>query len=310
MRKTLAVVTAALILLGGTQLPAWAAGPEAPTDVEVSWADAAAGRFKVTWKDGGEENMVRVQYEGDSAPWVHLSPVSAGAPNEYIGLNRFLRSEKVARIIVVTRDEAGAVSAGAVSPWFDTNRPAPATFTNAAALADGSVRLQWSRGQAPQDTTPQDPLDRPRTDEQVLVGSTPASGASETFPLPAETTATTLAPIPGPRRVGLGVRNEWGARPSDGPVVEVTATTASLDIPAVGQYLSTIRFTAAYKLPVCMSSTCGYGPVYLQARADATKPWGTIGRYDDQPPKFSAAIGVYGGRQYRLYVPAFSYHGI
>jgi hypothetical protein len=309
MRKPLAAVTAALILLGGTQLPAWAAEPPPPpTDVQVNWLDLTAGTFKVTWNDGGEANWVRLEYEDIDAP-LALASVKADAPNEITRSKLNLYGNKVARIVVVTRGEPGVESIAAFSPWFDTNHPAVATLVTASALADGSVRMKWLRGTAAQDTTPNDPLDRPSADEKVVPAIEPPSGAVERFPVPAEATTATVPARPRPYRVRLRTENEWGVSVDDyHSTIRVTTLTAAFGIPAIGQYSSTVRFTAEVGSPECSGAVCGYGPVSLQARADATKPWVTIGTYNAEPPKFSAAIGVYGGRQYRLSAPAWSHN--
>ncbi|MEV8378592.1 hypothetical protein AB0P21_37985 [Kribbella sp. NPDC056861] len=116
MRKTIAAGTAALILLGGAQLPAWAAsGPEAPTDLQISWTDAANGRLKLSWTDGGEANKVRVEYQ-DADALVLLATTKPGEANELSVRSTSVYANRVARIVVVTRDEAGVESAAAVSP--------------------------------------------------------------------------------------------------------------------------------------------------------------------------------------------------
>jgi hypothetical protein len=307
MRKTIAATTAALILLGGTQLPASAAA-DAPTELQVGWADAAAGKFKITWQDSGEANRVKLEYE-DSDPAVWLAVPKAGEPNEYLGQGVRLRPNKVARIVVVNLDETGVESAAARSPWFDTNRPGVAELMTAGVLADGSVRMTWVREPAVQDTTLKDPLDQPSTNEHVVPAIHPQSGPVESFPVPTEAKTATVPPRPRPYSIRVSAQNEWGSVVADyDSTIEVTTLTATLGIPAVGQYLSTVKFSAEVGSPECFGVTCGYGPVYLQARADATKPWATIGKYNAEPPKFSAAIGVYGGRQYRLYVPAWHYY--
>jgi hypothetical protein len=307
MRKPLAAVTAALILVGGTQLPASAAAA-APTDLQVGWADAAAGKFRITWQDSGEANRVKIEYE-DSDPAVWLAVPKADEPNEYTGQSVWLRRNKIARIVVVNLDETGAEGATASSPWFDTFLPGVAEIQRADVLATGAVQLTWYREPARQDTTPNDPLDQPSTNEHVVSTIHPQSGQAESFPAPAGVKTATVPPRPRPYSVEVSTRNEWGNVIADREsTVEVTTLTATLGMPAIGQYLSTLKFSAEIGSPECFGVICGYGPVYLQARADATKPWATIGKYNAEPPKFSASIGVYGGRQYRLYVPAWSYY--
>ncbi|NEA31898.1 hypothetical protein [Streptomyces sp. SID13031] len=307
MRKTIAAATAALMMLAGAQVPAWAAGPEAPTDVQVAWTNTTTGRFKITWTDGGEENRVRIEYENTDPP-IFLTTQKAGAPNEVSQAASSLRYNQAARIVVVSHDEAGAESAAAYSPWFDLNRPAEPSVLSSAALADGSVRVSWYRDQAIQDTTPNDPLDRPSTDEHVVTEISSKTGLFEEFLTPTEAKSMTIPPRPRPYLVSLSARNEWGESVDIyRSNVHVTTLTAALSVPAVGQYSGTIGYSAAVGSPECASTTCGYGPVYLQARADATKPWATVGKYDGTALKFTGAVGVPGGRQYRLYVPAWSY---
>ncbi|MFI5712800.1 hypothetical protein [Kribbella sp. NPDC051620] len=307
MRKPLAAATAALILFGGAQLPASAAAA-APTDLQVGWADAATGKFKITWQDSGEANRVKIEYE-DSDPAVWLALPQAGEPNEYLGQGARLRRNMIARIIVVSLDENNAESAPASSPWFDTNLPGVAEIQRADVLATGAIQLTWYREPALQDTTPNDPLDQPSTNEHVVPAIHPKSGTIESFPAPAGVKTATVPPRPRPYSVIVRTQNEWGFVIADrDSTVQVTTLTATLGMPAIGQYLSTVKFSAEIGSPECYGVNCGYGPVYLQARADATKPWATIGKYNAEPPKFSAAIGVYGGRQYRLYVPAWSYY--
>ncbi|GAA0941348.1 hypothetical protein GCM10009554_32890 [Kribbella koreensis] len=307
MRKPLAAVTAALILASGTQLPASAAAA-APTDLQVGWADATTGKYKITWQDSGEANRVKIEYE-DSDPTVWLDTPTGAEPNEYLGQSTRLRRNKIARIIVVNVDETNAESAAAISPWFDTNLPGVAEIQRADVLATGAVQLTWYREPALQDTTLNDPLDQPSTNEHVIPAIHPTSGPVESFPAPAGVKTATVPPRPRPYSIKVRTQNEWGYVIADrDSTVEVTTLTATLGIPAVGQYLSTVKFSAEVGSPECFGVVCGYGPVYLQARADATKPWRTIGKYNAEPPKFSASIGVYGGRQYRLYVPAWSYY--
>ncbi|MEV8378591.1 hypothetical protein AB0P21_37980 [Kribbella sp. NPDC056861] len=155
---------------------------------------------------------------------------------------------------------------------------------------------------------PHDPLDRTSADEQVVPTIEPPSGSAEQFPVPTEAKSTTIPPRPRPYRVALRSQNEWGTTVAQyQSTARVTTLTTSFALPAVGQYLSTIPFTAGVGSPECFGIRCGYGPVYLQARADSTKPWATIGTYGGGGPDFAGNLGVYGGRQYRLFVPAWSY---
>lgn len=151
MRQTIGVVAAAALLLGATQLPAAAASPEAPTDLQLSWV-TDNHKVKIAWTDGGEANIVRVEYQGGGVS--KLVTWRADLPNEYIRSGVALAAvDRVVRISVVSVDAAGAESAPVVSPWFDTiGAPVP-TFTAATPLADGSLKLDWSLSDVPADTT-------------------------------------------------------------------------------------------------------------------------------------------------------------
>lgn len=319
MRRTIAVATAALVLLGGTQLPASAVAPDAPTDLQVSWLNPKV--LRVTWADAGAANIVRVEYQSGG----QLTKVTrtADAPNEYDRSgNGLAAADEIVRISVVSVDAAGVESAPAVSPWFDTIGPHRPTFTAATPLADGSLKLDWSLADVPADTTPNDPLDRPATDETVTLyvnNNSPEPGL--TFRLPAGSTTATLPPIPRPYPVSIHTENEWVIRggSSGGSWVVFNEMTAALTAPASGVYSENIQLTAvagtrmcATPLVNCMDPANPFvaNPgilTELQSRPDAAHPWKTIGRYGDKPLRYPITFRVYGGSQYRLYVPTWSH---
>jgi hypothetical protein len=311
MRTTIAATTAAVILLSSTQLPAQAATPEAPTDVQLSWADSGKRAIRVTWKDTGEANYVHAEVDGLVLnPGFWLGTTDADGINEAIIENPFTGRDKM-RLTVHSR-VGGIDSARTPSVWFDTQRPAAARIAGATALPDQSLRLTWTQAAATPDLTPNDPLDRPATAESLVMVVTPANGGpAERFPLPLGTTTTTVPPRPRPYPVQVIAANEWGQSLPDSPITFGTMA-AGLRIDPLAEFLGAARFdvvaSATKGCAGCTPISAGIGQVtYLQSRIDASKPWKTIGRYTGaQGPKFSSHVTSYGGQQYRIYIPAWS----
>jgi hypothetical protein len=318
MRKAIAVLTAVVLLLGGTQLPASAAAPDAPTDLQLSWLNTAV--VKISWTDSGAANIVRVEYDNGSV--VTMIQTKPGGLNEYTKSGNSLAVDRVARISVVSVDDAGVESQPVVSPWFDTIGAPRPTFTAGTPLPDGSITLDWTLDPVPTDTTPDDPLDRPSTNERVTVHvdeSPTVTGQS--FFLPAGTTTTTLPPFPRPYAIRIWNSNEWilrGGATGQSSMVFNTMT-AGLTVPATAVYSNPVQLTAVAGTRMCPNPTVNCPDpanpwvanpgivTELQSRVDAAHPWKTIGRYSNQAAQFLVNFKVYGGSQYRLYVPAWSH---
>ncbi len=307
MRKPLAVVTAALIVLGGNQLPAHAAAPAAPTDVQISWADVAKGTVRITWKDNGEANFIGQESDGlptDPPSWI--AKQDAGGNNELILTNVRTGWHKLR--LTVRSWANGAESPRTPTAWFDSQLPAAPVLTGGAPLADLSLRVTWSQALV-EDITPNDPLDRPASDETLTATVTPNNGGPvEKFPLALGTKATTIPPRPRPYPVRLTAANEWGTAT---PVASITfgTMTVGLRIDPLATYQKSVHFDVVNGAKSCL--TCGYDSgrgitSYLQSRADASQPWKTVAFYGGQGAQFSAFVTTYGGRQYRIYVPAWT----
>ncbi|WP_433015446.1 hypothetical protein [Kribbella sp. CA-294648] len=322
MRKPLAITAAALVLLGSTQLPAQAAaGPEAPTDLQLSWVAPGNQQVKMTWADGGEANIVRVEYQdGHQVTRFTSKP---GTPNEWTRVGHALVwTDRVARISVVSIDESGAESAPVVSPWFDSiGAPLP-TFTSAVPLPDGSLKLNWSLAPVPVDTTPGDPLDLPSTNEVVkLAVATTPNAPGKSFTLPAGSTTFTIPTHPRPYPVAMLTTNEWVIRggTTGSSSVVFNETTVGLSVPATNVYSQSLPFSIVAGTRMCANAQYNCPDrtnpfvanpgirTLLQARPDAARPWKTIGTYTNQQLRFTANVRLYGGQQYRLYIPTWSH---
>ncbi|MDX6281647.1 MAG: hypothetical protein QOH03_2718 [Kribbellaceae bacterium] len=318
MRKTLIAGTAAALLVG-SQLPAQAAAPEAPTDLQFGWISPEPMQVKMTWTDSGEANIVRVDYQDGSR--ANSFKTKAGAPNEWTRMGDALLSvDRIARVSVVSIDESGAESAPVVSPWFDSIGTPVSTFTKAEPLPDGSLKLKWSLSDVPADTTPGDPLDLPATAGHVTVQVASATNPTA-FRLPAGTTTLTIPPRPRPYPVSMWTSNEWsirgGSLSSYG--IAFNETTAGLKVPTVGVYSQSIPFTIVAGTRLCANAQYQCSDpanpfvgnpgikALLQARPDAAHPWKSIGTYTNQQLQHTANVRVYGSQEYRLYVPTWSH---
>ncbi len=296
-----AVLAASVVLLNaGLATPAWAAAPPAPTDVQVAWVD---GRVRISWQDGGEANTVRVEYPDRPLTQV-LEFTEPGAPNEAF-VNRFVDDNRV-RVTVTTMD-AGEQSAPTPSAWFDARRATHPVVQDATLLADGSVALKWTQPAIGVDQTPNDPLDRPLSDEWLKITLTPAKGAKEEFLLPAGSTEFTVPPRPRPMTLRMSSGNEWISYIPQGRWVRVGVRSVGASVPALQSYGSYLDIISTMNLFYC---DCAEQPesgitVQLQARPNSSAPWTTYGRFGSETVNpFFTGMNSLGGRQYRLWVPA------
>jgi hypothetical protein len=298
MRKTLIAATTAAVLLGSSLSPAVAATTaDLPTDVQVSWADVAKGLIRVTWTDEGQANYVTWEVDGKpvNPAWWDVKQ-DAGGNNEVILKKNLIDDDKVR----ITVRNAQSETARAATVWFDMRRPAQPRVTGATPLADLSLRLSWTQAATP-DLTPNDPLDRPASDEKLT-----ASVGADTYPLPLGATTTTIPPHPRPWTVELNASNEWGSDLPKDSWITFGTMTAGLRIDPLGifahTYLSLDVVAAAKDCAQCPDSGSNV-VTYLQTRIDASRPWKSIGTYSGQGARFSDVIGTIGGQQYRVYIP-------
>jgi hypothetical protein len=301
MRKTLIAAATAAVLLGSSLSPAVAAtAAESPADVQVSWADLAKRWLRVTWTDEGQANFVAFEVDG-----LALNPsywevrTEAGGTNEAILKHPYSNKDKVR----VTVRNAQSEPARTPSVWFDTRRPGQPKVTGATPLADQSLRLTWSQAKVV-DITPDDPLDRPASDETLT-----ASVGADTYSLPLGTTTTTIPLHPRPWTVNLNAANEWGSEQPKGSSIDFGTMTAGFQIAPLGIFGRTslpFNVVAAAKACAGCAEESHNGVTYLQSRIDASRPWKTIGIYHGEAPRFSRTVGSQGGLQYRIYIPAYT----
>ncbi|WP_433015443.1 hypothetical protein [Kribbella sp. CA-294648] len=315
MRKTPLVAAAAAFAIVGTltQVPAWATGPETPTELQIGWS-ATPGKIQVRWKDGGLANRIRVQYQSTSNT-TELATTAAGDADEVLvdrhdyGLHAF----EVLRITVVTIDAAGVESAPADSPWFDAIRPPQPQLIDAGPANDLSLLTVWQTPAVPEDTTPNDPLDRPASESVIgpeLWYGWGSSNPVEAFWHPMGTTSAFVPPRPRPYPVKVASRSEWGQPRSEGWIV-FGVMNVGIKLPATAVYGKPMTVGGTAGITDCITGTAPCVPhtgangipVTLQTRADATKPWAYAGRYLAQNGPIQGVTTPVGTRQYRFYIP-------
>ncbi|MFC9687928.1 hypothetical protein ACFTSF_05275 [Kribbella sp. NPDC056951] len=305
MRKLLVTATTAAVLTAAVSTPAWAAAPEAPTDVQISWAD---GKVRVTWQDNGEPNMVRAEYV-DADRTVLLANRTATQTNEASISGAAFEDRDRIRILVTSYLTGQGSSTAATSPLFDARVPVFPFIEDADLLADQSVRLRWTQPTV-QDLTPNDPLDRP-VDDQYLGLQLGAPGAPvEKITVPVGSTTYTVPARPRPWSITMYAGNEWKAsyihEAGSGPSYQRTVSVGT-----VQAVLSGVPARMAYGLWMPMRTTLTsnlpgeyFDAVQLQARPNSAAAWKTYGRYSAYIKSFDTGLGSLGGRQYRIWVPA------
>ncbi|NEA31900.1 hypothetical protein [Streptomyces sp. SID13031] len=311
MRKTLIAGTAVALLVG-SQLPAQAAGPGAPADVQVSWADVAKRTVKLTWTDNGEKNYIGYEIDGVRAGTLPDFEAAGGDNSVILTVGSGLTGQMKVRFLVWSEDAAGAVSAKTPTAWFDTLLSGAPVLTNAEILADLSLRLTQRMPSPAADTTPDDPLDLP-SGVTFSVGrwTTNADQPTETFPVAAGSTTTTIPPRPRPYKVDFQSRNEWGSHTNYLPLT-FAPMGAALKVDALTTFGQTTGFQINSGPLLCIAAgpSCPYTYsdtviTQIQSRANASQPWKTIGTWSKTGTKISGGVPAVGSTQYRVWVPAW-----
>ncbi|MFC9687929.1 hypothetical protein ACFTSF_05280 [Kribbella sp. NPDC056951] len=297
MRKLLASATTAAVMAATLSTPAWAADP-APTDVQISWA---GDQIRVTWADDGAANTIRTTVPADGGSAV-LGGRVEGETNELMVSPSMLGADREQVQITVASGTTGHWGAPTASVTFDTRRPAPLFIQDADLLADRSVRLRWTQATRA-DQTPNDPLDRPTSEDWRLVWVDQWAGSRRlaTYPIAPDTTTMTVPAQAEPwTSTSVQTGNVWGRSVSgpleDSRTVHTGTQRAGISVPAQGVF--------GERLGIYSTLDANH-PVQLQARPTSTAPWKTVGRYSGSVGRpFETGIASLGGRQYRLWVPA------
>jgi hypothetical protein len=205
------MLAAALALaFGAATLTACASDPT-PTDVGVAWSGGGRTAVQVTWKDDNAPNRITIEGVLSASP-SYVKYLGAGEPNSWaIPVSAFPPDGNYKVAVAIGTSQGGVTSKLARSPVFDTD--GPVRPINATAWPSGrGVLMSWSVPAAPQDFTPNDPLDvKGRTQRYVPVVAKPGQRLEAIGP---GTTSTRqlIKNIKPPYLFVLRAQNEWGSR--------------------------------------------------------------------------------------------------
>ncbi|WP_433162895.1 hypothetical protein [Kribbella sp. CA-247076] len=234
MRRVLAVGLAAL--LGASALTACQSDPM-PTDVGVAWAGESAGGgggVLVSWKDDGAPNRITIEGVLSSSP-SYVKYVGAGEPNSWEIPTSAFPPDGNYRVAVATGTSQGGVTSKlARSEVFDTDGPVRPGGASATPMGRG-VLMKWSVPVAPQDFTPNDPLDVKGAKTQRYVPMVGRPGGTMRAIGPATTsTRQLIKSLQPPYLFQLRAQNEWSTR-MGGEVLGLTSSISG-SVPALAQY--------------------------------------------------------------------------
>ncbi|MEU8221574.1 hypothetical protein [Kribbella sp. NPDC048915] len=236
VRRVVAVASA--LAAGAAGLTACASDP-APTDVAVAWAPKGRPAVVVTWKDTGQPNRITIEGVLSESP-SYVKYIPAGDPNRWEIPTAAFPPEGNYKIAVATGTSQGGVTSKLTrSPVFDTDGPVLPSATTVAQQGRG-VLIKWSVPAAPQDFTPNDPLDvqGKKTQRYVPMIGRPGQMLKEIGPA---TTANhqLIKSVKPPYTFQLRTENEWGDR-IGGQVLGLTSSINAA-VPSKAQFSVPIR---------------------------------------------------------------------
>jgi len=161
------LAVALAVVVGATSLTACASDP-APSDVAVAWAPKGRAAVLVTWKDTNQPNRITIEGVLSESP-SYVKYIPAGDPNHWeIPTSAFPPDGNYKVAVATGTSQGGVTSKLAKSPVFDTDGPVRPSAAAVAPQGRG-VLIRWSVPVAPQDFTPNDPLDVKGTKTQRYV---------------------------------------------------------------------------------------------------------------------------------------------
>jgi hypothetical protein len=193
----------------------------------------------VTWKDNGQPNRITIEGVLSESP-SYVKYIPAGDPNRWEIPTTAFPPDGNYKVAVATGTSQGGVTSKLTrSPVFDTDGPVLPSAATVAQRGRG-VMINWSVPKAPQDFTPNDPLDvkGKKTQRYVPMIGRPGGMLKEIAPA---TTAThqLIMSIKPPYAFQLRTENEWGER-IGGSVLGLTSSISGT-VPALAQFSVPIR---------------------------------------------------------------------
>ncbi|TCO49196.1 hypothetical protein EV646_103174 [Kribbella antiqua] len=247
MRRVLAAALA--MVVGAATLTACASDPT-PTDVTVGWSGDGRTAVEVTWKDDNAPNRITIEGVLSTSP-SYVKYLSAGEPNSWaIPTSAFPADGNYKVAVAIGTSQGGVTSKLARSDVFDTD--GPVRPINAAASPRGNgVLMTWSVPPAPQDFTPNDPLDvKDRTQRYVPVLAKPGQRL-EVIGAGTTSTQQLIKSLRPPYVFQLRVQNEWGARAGGQVLGLTTSVTAAIPSKARFSLRAKIRGRVVVQQVVC-----------------------------------------------------------
>ena len=231
MRRALAVALA--VLPGITALTACQSDP-VPTDVGVTWAGDDRTAVQVSWKDDNAPNRITIEGVLSSSP-SYVKYIAAGEPNTWDIPTSAFPPDGNYRVAVATGTSQGGVTSKlARSQVFDTDGPVRPTAASATPMGRG-VLMKWTVPAAPQDFTPNDPLDvkGPKTQRYLPMVGRPGGTMRAIGPV-TTSPRQLIKSLQPPYRFQLQAQNEWSTR-IGGEVLGLTSSISGV-VPALAQY--------------------------------------------------------------------------
>ncbi|GAA0611393.1 hypothetical protein HPO96_22120 [Kribbella sandramycini] len=303
MRRFTATAAVAALLSVGVAAPAFAAVPDAPTNVAISWADA--NNIKLSWVDADLANTVYWQLPGGNE--LKFADVVSTAANEILVPKSILAKGKDKVKLIVKASNAEGESAAAPSPEFDTFLPGVPVVQDANLAANAAINLKWALTAVADSGTPNDPLDVPGNGSAAAVVDLPGSTPNKTYDFAVGATTGVVPAQARPSSIRVVGVNEWGSSAASAKIVKLGVMGSGITVPASALYSNRL----AIKSSLSLVFTEGHKEkasgikVELQARGKTTEAFKTYGRYTGATTAaFDTGIAALGNRQYRLYVPA------
>src|SRR5690349_3336883 len=232
------LAVALAVVVGATSLTACASDP-APSDVAVAWAPKGRAAVLVTWKDTNLPNRITIEGVLSESP-SYVKYIPAGDPNRWEIPTSAFPSDGNYKVAVATGTSQGGVTSKlAKSPVFDTDGPVRPTAAAVAPQGRG-VLIRWSVPAAPQDFTPNDPLDVKGMKTQRYVPMVGRPGQLLKVIGPATTSnRQVIKSIKPPYAFQLRTTNEWSTR-IGGQVLGLTSSISGA-VPPLAQFSVPIR---------------------------------------------------------------------
>jgi hypothetical protein len=312
------VAVALAALVGATALTACASDP-VPTNVTVAWATPGRSAVLVTWKDAGAPNRITIEGVLSESP-SYVKYVAAAEPNSWeIPASAFPPDGNYKVAVATGTSQGGVTSKLARSVVFDTDGPVQPSGAGATPRGRG-VLIKWSVPVAPQDFTPNDPLDvtGKRTQRYVPMIGRPGQLLRAIGP---GTTSTqqVIRSIKPPYVFQLRTQNEWSTR-MGGQVLGLTSSINAA-VPGLAQFSLPIRIRGRVVLQEvgcepetpCVQRRATSGGVLVEVLTQVTSGsrWIPVARGKTTAGgHFDIGVPTGGTRPYKVTVPPYSKAGL